>query len=72
MKGKGKYCKKLLLVLVAFLFLQSITFSQIIGPELEDSIAPMPSYEERAKKWGPNDTIIVSVIWFRNEMMPYQ
>src|SRR5688572_25327246 len=27
---------------------------------------------ERAKRWGPNDTIIVSMIWYQNEMMPYR
>jgi hypothetical protein len=68
----GKYGKNLLLVVMTFLLIRSNSFSQIIGPEPEDSIAPMPSYEERSRKWGPNDTVIVSAIWFRNEMMPYQ
>src|SRR6185503_7104257 len=34
-----------------------------------DTTTPMPSYEERAKKWGPNDTIIVGAIWYNKEML---
>lgn len=37
-----------------------------------DTIAPVPSYAERAKKWGPNDTIYVSAIWYHNELLPYK
>ncbi|MDP4262956.1 MAG: DUF4294 domain-containing protein [Bacteroidota bacterium] len=37
-----------------------------------DTIPPIPSYEERAKKWGPNDTIIVDAIWYQREMLPYK
>jgi hypothetical protein len=40
-----------------------------IGPE---EILPIPSMAERARKWGPNDTIIVSAIWYKNEMLPYK
>ncbi|MBC7949335.1 MAG: DUF4294 domain-containing protein [Chitinophagaceae bacterium] len=32
----------------------------------------MPSYAERARKWGPNDTILVGAIWFQQEMLPYK
>ena len=66
------YRQAVLLLLISFLFLTTATFSQIIGPEPEDSIAPLPSFAERSQKWGPNDTIVVSAIWYRNEMMPYQ
>jgi hypothetical protein len=41
----------------------------LIGPE---EILPIPSMAERARKWGPNDTIIVSAIWYKNEMLPYK
>ena len=34
-----------------------------------DSIPPMPSYEERSKKWGPNDTIFTPAIWYNGEML---
>ncbi len=35
-----------------------------------DTIPPMPSYAERSKKWGPNDTIVTPAIWFQREMLP--
>lgn len=41
-------------------------------PDPSDTIPPMPSYEERAKKWGPNDTIIVDAIWYNREMQSYK
>ncbi|HEY6505548.1 MAG TPA: DUF4294 domain-containing protein [Chitinophagaceae bacterium] len=37
-----------------------------------DTIAPMPPFAERAKKWGPNDTIMVGAIWYQHEMMTYK
>jgi hypothetical protein len=57
----------LLLMTGTFLFAQ-------IGPAQDstDTIPPMPSYAERAKKWGPNDTIIVDAIWYQQEMQPYK
>lgn len=36
------------------------------------TIPPIPSYEERSKKWGPNDTIIVDAIWYQREMLSYK
>lgn len=41
-------------------------------PSADDTIPPMPSYEERSKKWGPNDTIIVDAIWYNREMQSYK
>lgn len=41
-------------------------------PDPADTIPPMPSYEERSKKWGPNDTIIVDAIWYNREMQSYK
>jgi hypothetical protein len=32
----------------------------------------MPSYTERSKHWGPNDTVITNAIWYQNEMMSYK
>ncbi|RYY54778.1 MAG: DUF4294 domain-containing protein [Chitinophagaceae bacterium] len=29
----------------------------------------MPSFEERSKKWGPNDTIITAAVWMNGEML---
>ncbi len=37
-----------------------------------DTIPPMPSYEERSRKWGPNDTIMVDAIWYNREMQSYK
>jgi hypothetical protein len=37
-----------------------------------DSIPPMPSYTERSKKWGPNDTIMTEAIWYGREMLSYK
>lgn len=37
-----------------------------------DSIPPMPSYTERSKNWGPNDTVMVDAIWYQREMMSYK
>jgi hypothetical protein len=36
---------------------------------VKDTTPPMPSYEERSRKWGPNDTIIVGAIWYNREML---
>jgi len=41
-------------------------------PESADSIPPMPSFAERSKNWGPNDTILVNAIWYRQEMQSYK
>ena len=38
----------------------------------DSSSLPIPSYTERSKKWGPNDTIITSAIWYKNEMLSYK
>ena len=68
----NRYKAHRLFTLLLLLFIGSTTYSQVIGPLPEDSIAPIPSYAERSQKWGPNDTMIVSAIWYRNEMMPYK
>src|SRR5688572_19304607 len=56
------------------LFLTGIQLAAQIGPTQDstDSIPPMPSFAERSKKWGPNDTIIVDAIWYQQEMQPYK
>ncbi len=49
------------------------SFAQIDPPVANtDTIPPIPSVAERAKNWGPNDTLIVSAIWYHNEMLPYK
>ena len=62
-------------ILVFILFI-SIKLPAQVLPEAPEPdtipVSPMPSYEERAKKWGPNDTIVVGAIWYQNEMMSYR
>jgi hypothetical protein len=31
-----------------------------------------PTVSERAKNWGPNDTMIVSAIWYEGQLLPYK
>jgi hypothetical protein len=33
---------------------------------------PVPSMEEIMKRWGPNDTVVVPAIWYRNEVVNYK
>lgn len=56
------------------LFLTGSQLSAQVTPEgpPEDTLPPMPSYAERSKKWGPNDTIIVDAIWYQQEMQSYK
>jgi hypothetical protein len=73
MNFSNKYSNpmKLLLVLVFFSSIRS--FAQIDPPTAKtDTLAPIPSMTEREKKWGHNDTIIVSAIWYQNELLPYK
>ncbi|MEO7533771.1 MAG: DUF4294 domain-containing protein [Ferruginibacter sp.] len=41
-------------------------------PLPDTTVLPIPSMKERAKKWGPNDTILVPAIWYRNEIVNYK
>jgi len=52
----------------------SVQLSAQAIPEIPvtDTVPPMPSYEERSKKWGPNDTIIVGAIWYNREMLSFK
>jgi hypothetical protein len=65
------HLSKLALVFILFI---STGLSAQIGPETAetDTISPMPSYAERSKKWGPNDTIMVGAIWYQKEMLSYK
>jgi len=71
-KIRWPYKKTILLVLSTALYIAA--FSQITPPEPAntDTIPPMPSYAERSKKWGPNDTIMTDAIWYQREMMTYK
>lgn len=41
-------------------------------PVSTDTITPMPSFAERSRKWGPNDTIYVDAVWYNREMLSYK
>ena len=60
--------------LCIFLLLVGMQLSAQVTPiEVPpDTISPIPSFAERSKKWGPNDTIIVDAIWYQQEMQPYK
>jgi len=66
--------KSIRIALVVVLHLLCSHLVAQIGPPLAttDTIPPMPSYEERSKKWGPNDTILVDAIWYNREMQSYK
>jgi hypothetical protein len=60
-------------VLTAIVCCAQYSFSQVNSTVQSDSSTlPMPSYAERSKKWGPNDTIITAAIWYKNEMLSYK
>jgi hypothetical protein len=68
-----KYATSLILTLVIFLCSSTIVAAQIDPPTARtDTIAPVPPVSERAKKWGPNDTLVVDAIWYKNELLPYK
>ena len=68
-----KYLSPTKLLLMLSFFFSIHSFAQIdSSANPTDSIAPLPPLSERAKKWGPNDTIIVSAIWYQNELLPYK
>lgn len=61
-------------VLIGLLLLCGSELVAQINPVVAstDSIPPIPSYAERSKKWGPNDTVMVDAIWYQREMLPYK
>src|SRR5271169_1719655 len=68
-----KYGISLKFLIIAALFVCTRSFGQIQPPVANtDTIPPVPTVSERAKNWGPNDTLIVSAIWYHNEMLPYK
>ena len=64
---------KAVCVLIVFMSTQSDAQYPITPVEAKtDSIPPMPSFLERSKNWGPNDTVIVGAIWYQREMLSYK
>jgi hypothetical protein len=58
--------------LIMLVFACKSVSAQITPDQAPDTIPPMPSFEERSKKWGPNDTIFTPAIWYGREMLTYQ
>jgi hypothetical protein len=72
MSGLSKY-RVLIIMMLLLLLAKNPSFAQIDPPVANtDTIPPIPSIAQRAKNWGPNDTLIVSAIWYHNEMLPYK
>lgn len=68
----ARYCINigLIILLAGSLFsLQAQPPSSL--PE-KDSLLPIPPLSERMKRWGPNDTILVNAIWYKNEVLSYR
>jgi hypothetical protein len=72
LSGIQKYRLFIVILLATLLAGSSAYAQQVMGPLPGDSIAPVPPLSERKKNWGPNDTVIVAVIWYQNQLMPYQ
>ena len=63
---------KILLPLIVVIGATVKSSAQITPQNAPDTVAPMPSFEERSRKWGPNDTIKVDAIWYNREMLSYK
>lgn len=73
MRAYQQNIKRFKLLAITTLIAITSSFAQIEPTVANtDSIPPIPPMSERIKRWGPNDTIIVSMIWYQNEMMPYK
>ena len=68
------YHKWFLTIVISFLMTAGTQVYGQITPVIADTdtIPPVPSFAERAKKWGPNDTIIVGAVWYNREMLSYK
>ncbi len=61
--------RNLLLFGVLFLPFRLLAQEPEVMPE---EVLPVPSMEEIARRWGPNDTVVVPAIWYRNEVVNYK
>lgn len=73
----GKYMKHRLsyripyfVFMLIFLLAAGVSYSQ--SDTIPTPVSTAPPVSERAKKWGPNDTLVVPAIWYEGEMMPYK
>jgi hypothetical protein len=57
---------------LALLFSGLQAFAQIYPDSIPVENPTLPSMEERMKKWGPYDTIVVPAVWYQNEIVNYK
>ncbi len=74
MKIPGRYQKNFKLLALFILLSASRLFAQVDSlPVATDSSEYALRYmKEQAKKWGPNDTVIVPAIWYNKEIINYK
>lgn len=74
MFSRVKKNKPVIVLIALLLGMGSHSFAQIDSlPVVEDSSEFALKYmKEQAKKWGPNDTIILPAIWYNREIVNYK
>jgi hypothetical protein len=68
------YIKQTTLCLLTLFLTGSRSFAQIDTlPLVQDSTEyALRAMKEQAKKWGPNDTIVIPAVWYHNEIVGYK
>lgn len=68
------YNKQLKCLAICLLFLVCKSFAQIDTSKVitDSSEYARQFMKEQAKKWGPNDTIVVPAVWYNSEIVNYR
>jgi len=70
---RPSFLKKWLLPVIVLSLVFSPVAAQVDQLPVEDTtVLPVPPLSERMKNWGPNDTIVIPAIWYRNEILGYR
>jgi len=72
MSRKPLYLIIFFFLAVTLFFSTELSAQEETLPVSSDTISPMPSFAERSRKWGPNDTIITDAVWYNSEMLSYR
>jgi hypothetical protein len=73
MSKAQRYRLSLIGLALTTILLSNRAFSQTEQePIIKDTLLPVPPMSEIMKRWGPNDTILVPALWYRNEIMSYK
>ncbi|MES1214333.1 MAG: hypothetical protein ABUT20_02355, partial [Bacteroidota bacterium] len=72
MKCGFTYRSLYLFLIVFALFANANVFAQTTDTTAPKYPPNPPTIDERAKNWGPNDTLIVSAIYYNGELLPYK